>query len=107
MTTRHDLFMLLDRAKHIVAEQVAPVETDFLAGVLRDHSAKLAALAAAPPPEADYPQAWPMLCQALQRVVGAMQNGERVRAERWAAVAFALIPLVRADYEALPSGVKR
>lgn len=50
------------------------------------------------------PQAWPMLAQVLRGVVGAQIARENRRAERWAAVAFALLPLVRADFEAIKRG---
>jgi hypothetical protein len=98
---KSDLRLLLDRAQQVLTAQLSADEAEFFDDVLRAQAPKLGDLARAAPAAADYPQAWPMLAQALLRVVGAQQNNNRALADRWAAVAFALTPLVRADYEAL------
>lgn len=97
------LFTLLDYASHVLLQHVSAEDAQFMDGVLRELDRKIAEAASAAPAEADYPQAWPMLAQALRRTLGALMLREcdRGLADKWAAVAFALVPLVRADYEAL------
>lgn len=99
--TRAQLHMLLDRARIVLSEHLSTDEITYLRDVLAPQARLLRELSAAAPAEADFPQAWPMLAQSLARVVGAQQNGDRVLADRWAAVAFALTPLVRLDFDAL------
>lgn len=103
MSVLAQLHSLLQRAQSVLLEPLDTAALAFHGEGLSAAERRLSDLIAAAP-AADFPQAWPMLAQALRRTVSARLAGEARLAERWSIVAYALLPLVRADYEAIKRG---